>query len=65
MNSLNLKKKNIESKNIEKKWKSNKTFKGWLKPERDIPFKAKCILCNVSIVFELSCIKNIITVPII
>ncbi|KAF0705682.1 Uncharacterized protein FWK35_00032393, partial [Aphis craccivora] len=27
-------------------WESNKAFKGWLKPERDNPFKAKCILCN-------------------
>ncbi|XP_060858585.1 uncharacterized protein LOC132935958 [Metopolophium dirhodum] len=39
-------------------WESNKEFKGWLKPERDNPFKAKCIMCNVSFVSELSCIKK-------
>lgn len=39
-------------------WESNKAYKGWLKSERDNPFKAKCIICNVNFVSELSCIKK-------
>jgi len=33
-------------------------FKGWLKPEKNNSFKAKCIKCQVSLISELSSIKK-------
>ncbi|XP_022160426.1 uncharacterized protein LOC111026619 isoform X2 [Myzus persicae] len=39
-------------------WESDKLFKGWLKPEKNNSFKAKCIKCQVSFISELSSIKK-------
>jgi len=55
MNSVTIRNLSTESKNTVV---SGRVFKGWLKPEKNNSFKAKCIKCQVSFISELSSIKK-------